>query len=291
MGKVLVIGDLAWDIKAYLSGSIVPGKNLLAKRLSMTPGGVAGNIAWYIKELGHEAEVAGIVGDDLLGEPLVNDLKASGIGTGLIRIERGQTGTFIVVVDGTGERTMIGERGINRELKISRGIILGARPSWIHISGYSLMNRSGPSLLRETVAVAHELGVPLSVDLEGVSEKRKRMSLKGAYVFCNEGYCSESLREGARATIIKAGERGCYLEVLGTVEQFNAINVRPADLTGAGDAFDAAFISAVLYGLSEKEACRLANMVAGFKASKRGTRVNVPKSIRSLFSKSFNHIH
>ncbi len=291
MGKALVIGDLAWDIKAYLNGYIAPGKNLLVKRLSMTPGGVAGNIAWYIKELGHEVEVAGIVGDDPLGEPLVNDLKTSGIGTGLIKFGRGQTGTFIVVVDGTGERTMIGERGINRELNVSRDIILGARPSWIHVSGYSLMNRSGPSLLREATAAAHELGVPLSVDLEGVSEKRKRMSLEGAYVFCNEGHCGESLREGARATIIKAGKRGCYLEALGTVEQFNAISVKPVDLTGAGDAFDAAFISALLYGQSEKEACRLANMVAGYKASKRGTRVKIPESIRSLFSKPLNHVH
>lgn len=287
MKRVLIIGDLAWDIKAYLNERVILGKNLLVKEIVMSPGGVAGNMAWYIKELGHAGEVAGAVGNDVLGELMIKELNKSGIGTDLVKVLRGRTGILIVIVDSTGERTMIGERGANKRFSISKEEIIKAKPSWIHLSGYTLLNRSGGRLLSEAMAAAQDLGMPFSIDLEGVSERNRTLRLKGAYAFCNEGLCSESLREGANATIIKAGQRGCYLEMLGTIRHFEATRARAIELTGAGDAFNAAFISAMLNGHKEAEACRLANEVAGYKASKKGTRVRIPERLSSLFLKPF----
>jgi 2-dehydro-3-deoxygluconokinase len=60
--------------------------------------------------------------------------------------------------------------------------------------------------------------------------------------------------------VVKAGPDGCFLLDGGQVHH---VPTRPApppvDTTGAGDAFDAAFIAARLRGLDLKTACRCGN--------------------------------
>ena len=68
-------------------------------------------------------------------------------------------------------------------------------------------------------------------------------------------------RDHTKNTVIKLGERGSrWISRKGTIDEA-APRVRPIDTTGAGDAFNAGFLSALLNGLTPRRALRLGNIV------------------------------
>jgi ribokinase len=194
--RVLVIGDLAVDISGLQRGHLREGENVLLDGVRIRPGGVAGNLAFYLRGLGSEVYVAGSVGRDPWGDFILRDLRSMGAGTELVRIVRRPTGFFVIAISPGGERTMIGSRGANEDVRISSDQIKGIRPDWIHLSGYTLLNRNRAAVLRAVKESALELGVRYSVDLEGIGEMGAALDLSGAVVFCNEGRCSERSKIG-----------------------------------------------------------------------------------------------
>lgn len=86
--KILVVGDLILD--RYLWGEVerispeAPVPVVDVKRESLNLGGAC-NVAWNISELEGEVYIAGVVGDDINGEILVNMLSESGINPVVIR--------------------------------------------------------------------------------------------------------------------------------------------------------------------------------------------------------------
>jgi len=64
MPKVLVVGDLAVEIIANLTGRIVALRNRLLKNFRIVAAGAAGNMAWYLQQLGIGPHVVRTVGDD-----------------------------------------------------------------------------------------------------------------------------------------------------------------------------------------------------------------------------------
>ena len=77
-------------------------------------------------------------------------------------------------------------------------------------------------------------------------------------------------KRGAGNVIVKLGEKGCWLES----EAFNGIigglKVEVVDTTGAGDAFAAGMICAVLNGNTLVEACRAGNAAGARVVSSLG---------------------
>jgi sugar/nucleoside kinase (ribokinase family) len=292
MTKVLVIGDLAVDISAHTSDRIVAGRNTLIENSRTITAGVGGNIAWYLKQLGVEPHVAATVGADSWGTLLKQQLSEAKIGTELVRTSsKMPTAFFLVLVDSRGERTMIGSRSANTELKIASQEIVRISPQWIHISGYSLLNQGCAETMKAVRHASEELAVPFSTDLEGVSAEGKHVDLKGAIVFCNvkefRDYFEASYRKLVKkirqTAIVKAGPKGCYLLAEKRLLHFPSVAKTVVDTTAAGDAFNAGFISSVLNGNDKTAACRHANAVAALKIQQMGAKVVLPqKELASL---------
>ena len=57
--KVAVIGDLVIDISGSLNDLMKPGKNLVLKNVKENTGGVASNIAYYLRMLKGQVFVIG----------------------------------------------------------------------------------------------------------------------------------------------------------------------------------------------------------------------------------------
>ena len=284
MKKALIVGDLAVDIVANFAGRITTGRNILLDSPRIVAAGVAGNMAWYLRQLGVEPQVAGRIGDDSWGSLVRGQLGQAGIGTELIRTSRLVTGFFLVLVDKKGERTMIGSRSANTELTVSREEIMNARPQWIHVSGYSLLNRNYEETLKTLRSASEELAVPISTDLEGISAEGRHIDLQGVTVFCNEEEFREYFGTSPRRMIgkigqtiaVKAGPNGCYLMSGQKLIHFPSVAKSVLDTTGAGDAFNAGFIASVLKGNDEIAACRFANAVAGLKIRQAGAKAILP---------------
>ncbi|MGC8580153.1 MAG: carbohydrate kinase family protein [bacterium] len=275
--KVAVIGDLAVDIKGYYYGTIKPGENIMLNKAKINPGGVAGNITYYLIKLKHQVAVFGAVGDDMWSRFIMSDLENLGVDRSNIKIVNdAPTGFFAIILDINAERTMVGSRGANEKLEVLQEELLNTNPDWIHLSGYSLLNKKGKEILHNVQKTAKKLGINYSIDLEGIGSTGVNLSLYSSIVLCNEGTCNEKNTKGSMITVIKAGSSGCYIIYSGEIIQHRALAVKAKDTTGAGDAFDAAFIHAYWKTKDADLACEFANRVASIKVAKIGNRVNIP---------------
>ena len=83
--------------------------------------------------------------------------------------------------------------------------------------------------------------------------------------------------KGVKIVAIKAGHLGCIVGTEGSIEPFDSIAPRGVvDTTGAGDAFDGAFLHALVQGLSPFEAARWGVAAAGLQVGGRGAIASMP---------------
>jgi|GEM_PF-685459 ribokinase len=291
--KVAIIGDLAVDNVCYQDMTIEKGGNYLLRNILYYPGGVAGNISFYLKQYGIEPLIFSAVGDDREGKFLIDDLKRSKISIDNVKILAGKTGFLIIIVDSNGERTMIGTRGVADSCIISSRELASSHPSWIHVSGYSLLGKYGSTIWKSAVSSSKRLGIPLSLGLEGLHETKIDNLNYASIIFCNrmefDRFFGESFDEvadkiGSRI-VVKAGAEGCYI-LNGNVKKVEGVKVKKVvDTTGAGDAFDSAVIALLLSKRSLLDACRIANLFAAEKVKKKGAKASFNSTLLNKYFK------
>lgn len=138
---LVCIGDLVEDIVVWSAGAPRAGTDNPA-RIRRARGGAASNVAAFASSLGTSTRFIGRVGDDPVGEALVRDLAVAGVDTMVQR--QGRTGTIVILVDASGERTMFPDRAAAAQLSdVPDSWISGAEA--IHLSAYSSPGRPGPS--------------------------------------------------------------------------------------------------------------------------------------------------
>lgn len=85
------------------------------------------------------------------------------------------------------------------------------------------------------------------------------------------------LAKGAGAAVITLGERGALLHGGGISELVPAVKAGPVvETTGAGDAFNGGFATALSRGMQPLEAVRFACAVAGISVTRPGTAPSMP---------------
>jgi len=82
---------------------------------------------------------------------------------------------------------------------------------------------------------------------------------------------------GCRLVVLKMGAEGCIVADKKETLKMPAFPVKVVDTTGAGDAFDAGFLAAVLEGKRPREAAVFANAVAALKCQGKGAIVPQPR--------------
>ncbi len=272
------IGDLVEDVVVWPSAEPVRGTDT-ASRIFRRRGGSAANVAVYAVAAGAAARFVGQVGDDRLGGLLVAELEAAGVDVRVTR--RGTTGSIVVLVDQTGERTMLPDRGAAMELaELPARALDGV--SWLHVPAYSLVVEPLGATSIGTIDRGREQGARISVDASsvgplsqyGVERFRRLMAdIRPDVFFCNLDEASllgaDKARPlpGAAMTVVKAGANPVTLvDAAGTATEVPVPPVAVvSDTTGAGDSFAAGFIAATMDGSSPVGAaeagCRMAATV------------------------------
>jgi ribokinase len=86
----------------------------------------------------------------------------------------------------------------------------------------------------------------------------------------------EQIIESVPVVIITHGAEGSVLHEGGRTERIPAIPVRVVDPTGAGDSYQAGFLTAYVRGYTSLDCCRVGAVTASFVIAHRGGQTNLP---------------
>jgi ribokinase len=221
----------------------------------------------------------------------------------ITRDKEASTGTALIIVQKTGENSIIVVGGANRRLSVRD---VDAVEELIERSSLVVMQFETPM---RTVARACELakkhGTPVLIDA-GPPTKCPDSVLKGlAIISPNEreaeyltglaiddvASAAEAARalleKGARAVVLKLGEKGSLCATRKEIAYLEGNRIKVVDTTAAGDAFTAALAVGFVGGKSLVEATRYANYAGAFACTRFGAQPSMPEreELDSLISR------
>ena len=249
-------------------------------------GGMAANAAAAIARLGGQAELWSRIGDDDNGVKIRRSLSAAGIDTRYVQaFEENRSSTSVILVDGTGERMIVGSRDVD----------MPSGTAWLPLerineAGVVLADLRWLEATRVAFEAARRAGVPtvLDADLGGREALSELLAVTDYAIFSEhalEEFAAEEAIEdrlrrvaalGPRHAGVTLGANG-YVWLEGkTLERHPAFNVDVVDTTGAGDAFHGAFAIGIAEGRPVRDIVRRASAAAALKCTRLGSRAGLP---------------
>ena len=136
--SILCVGQLVADIVVRPVDNLpVPGRTDQVEELHLLSGGCAANTAAVLAKLGANVRLAAVIGRDALGDAVLADLQAVGVGLdAVVREAAAPTSAAIVLVAGAGERSFFYRTGGNERLAnhhVSDATLKAARV--VHVGG------------------------------------------------------------------------------------------------------------------------------------------------------------
>ncbi len=279
--SILVVGDVALDVVATHSGSVVHGGDVRAK-VALTIGGAGANTAAWLAWSGVETVLVARVGDDVAGRRAFEELTTIGVRCAFQIDPAASTTCVVVLVDGNGQRSMLPDRGAGGNLSASGlGSELLRDATHLHLSGYVLLDASSRDAGIAMLATAREAGLTTSVDpqaaalitdpaafveeLRGVDVLLPNLDELEVLTGSRDPASAAALLDTVGAVAVTTGPAGASWVDRNGVVSVPSVPSECVDSTGAGDAFDAGLLAALLAGGSPEDRL-LAGVRLGAKA-------------------------
>jgi D-beta-D-heptose 7-phosphate kinase/D-beta-D-heptose 1-phosphate adenosyltransferase len=307
--RVLVLGDLMLD--EYLWGHVqrispeapVPILNLVRREYTL---GGAANIAKNLQSLGVEVCVAGVVGPDITGNTILQELRqiraesevleepkrTSTRKTRLMSLEHGQQ-VFRFDHESTHPIGTVTQDALLIAVQGKVGSVQA-----IICSDY-LKGTLTPRLLKMAVELGFANDLPVVVCPKGtdsakyvgapvvIHNERELELLSGRRIDGKQELHHAGLQMieqfRAQSLLVTRGSEGMSLfqRTFNSVRQVDLPVVARSvyDVTGAGDTVTSVFTACIAAGADHETAARIANLAAGLVVKKRGTACVTPEEI------------
>lgn len=280
--NLLVVGDIAWDIVLRPEGDLIWGSDVFGA-IELLPGGSAANVAVWARRLGAAVTLAGKVGEDALGELIRRHLEAEAVALEVRAVPSGVTTRVGVYVRADGEHAFVTDH--TRAVRFEEGDLpmrLLEGVDALFVNGYAVFMSGSAEFLTGLLREARRRGVRIAFDPSSFALIRRYGAQRLLaelgpidMLLANDDEAralagdrdAATLVDAASLVVVKHGPAGASAFDGTRRVSAPAVPVRVVDTTGAGDAFDAAFLVGYLYhgdlDLALAEANRLGAHVAG----------------------------
>lgn len=285
MPKLYCFGEVLWDL--FPSGA--------------KPGGAPMNVAIHAQNLGLESAVISAIGEDELGQNLLDILQERGVNTAFITTNEHPTGTVTVDTSNPSEvRYTIDEPSAwdfisTREVSWEQGDLL------LHGSLATRNNQSYESLkaLREKASMRvfdlnlrkpyidqiRILELLAGTEIVKVNEEEYALLAKWLHFDANPELGFEALHErfDTQELILTRGSQGAlWVNNIGVL-QSKVFPVAVKDTVGAGDSFLAAMLFGISHLLEPQQTVDYAAALGAMVASKEGANPLISKTELKAF--------
>lgn len=289
---VLIIGGSGVDIVGRLKSELKAGMSNPAN-IRISFGGVSRNVAENLARLGKQVRLITAVGEDELGDRLVEQIKAVGVDvSGIMRAHEHNTGIYLGVIN-PGGMLHFALDDINATGAIT--------PEYVHLHEDLFRQASlvfidanlPPKTLRTVFALAGKARLPVCADPTSTSlAKRLQAHLprlwmitpndNEAAILCDREFQASNLPEaidaakclvsqGVALALISLARFGVVYATSATSGHVPAIRTKIIDPTGAGDALTATVIFSLLNEIPLDDAVRLGVTAATLTLQHRET--------------------
>jgi sugar/nucleoside kinase (ribokinase family) len=275
---LLVLGDVNPDL-VLRGGDVVPAfgqAEHLVDEAVLTVGGSGAIMACAAARLGMRVVLCGVVGDDLFGRFVCDELERRGVETQGIVIAADRPTGVTVVLSGSEDRAILTMPGTIAELRadaLDASLLDDARH--VHVSSYFLQRALQADVLGVFERV-HGAGGTTSIDpnwdpteawdaglldVLGATDVFFPNAVEATRVarISDVGEAIARLNEHAGLVVVKRGDLGASAGSRNERATVAGRSMGVVDTTGAGDSFDAGFLAAWLGGEPLERALAIAN--------------------------------
>ncbi len=283
--QVLCLGILVADLVARIVRKFPDkGKLVRVENMELHVGGCAANTGITLKKQGISTGIMGKVGDDGLGNFLIESLKKEGLDVrGIKKTSQVNTSSTMVMVDPDGERRFIHCVGANGDFSLSDvdwSII--KETQILHVAGSLLMPSLDGKPTAELLKEAKDMGKTTSLDTAWDATGQWLKLLEEALPYIDifipsveearmlsgkekvEDIAHFFLNRGVKMVVLKMGKEGCYVNDGKKSFSSPTYPAEVIDTTGAGDAFVGGFLTGMVKGWDLEFTAKFANAVGTF---------------------------
>jgi len=299
--RLLCAGHVNWDVTLEVDRLPGPDGEARITDESQSGGGSAANTASVCSTLDVPAGILGSVGTDQHGYQARRELVDAGVDTGHLVETAVGTAVKYLVVDPDGRVMVLGDDRGNEAFDAD-----DVAPDLLAALDHLHLTSQRPATATELATLAREHDTTVSFDPgRRVTDRDYGTAIERSnYLFLTEREAEAALeldlsdpddRPDDRVVVLKAGTDGASVRTPDRTCTHGGFDVDPVDTTGAGDAFAAGFLTALLTGWDPDEdatnreatasgatpdfelALRLANACGAIATRQTGARVRITR--------------
>lgn len=310
MGKVVGPGSLIVDITGFAPHLPVAGETVKGSEVRLGPGGKGSNQMTAAHRAGSDVRIISCRGDDLLGQILKKHYASEGMSEEYVMILPDvETASALIEVDETDAQNRIIVIFAANE-RVNRDTVLEAEREFADCDAVLTQLETTNDAVMAAKELAKKYNKPFILNpapfinipneiFDGVDyvtpNETETEQFTGIKVDALDD-CRKAARKfmamGVKNVIITLGERGVFF--MNAEEEYivPALKVKAVETTGAGDAFNGGFATAIADGLPIKTALRFATCTAAISITRYGSSPSMPyrHEILALMEREYGEI-